>query len=94
MRLKKVVYLVVLFWVFSANAQKDSKYPCLPKTTKEIKDLVPKNWQILSETSGDLNGDGYEDFAFVLQSPFSESVEYDDRNEVHSLQSKPRILGI
>jgi len=94
MSFKKVAFLAILFWVVFVNAQKDSKYPYLPKSAKEIKDVVPKSLQILSEASGDLNGDGYEDFAFVAQSSLVESIEYKDGNQIHSLKTKPRILGI
>lgn len=33
----------------------------------QIKDFVPKNWEILRQASGDLNNDGHEDVALVTQ---------------------------
>jgi hypothetical protein len=91
---KKVAFLTILFWVVLAKAQNESKYPCLPKSAKRIQDLVPKDWKILSQTSGDLNGDGYEDFAFAVQRLLPESIEYDDGNAIQGFQTHPRILGI
>ena len=34
-----------------------------PKNAKEIKDFLPKNWQILYEVEGDLNNDNLNDIA-------------------------------
>ena len=37
-----------------------------PKNAKEIKDFLPKNWQILYEVEGDLNNDNLNDIALII----------------------------
>ena len=44
----------------------DSTYPLLGNF-KNIQDFLPLNWDILNSVNGDLNNDGKDDIAFVLQ---------------------------
>ncbi|MFX0558082.1 hypothetical protein ACOCEA_14875 [Maribacter sp. CXY002] len=94
MSFKNIIFLCIVLWALELNAQKDSKHPELPKSGKELQDIIPTGWEILSQTSGDLNGDGYEDLAFAIQSPVKETIEYNDGIESDSLQTNPRVLGI
>ncbi|KAA2218821.1 hypothetical protein [Maribacter flavus] len=91
---KKVFFLGMVFGILGLHAQKEATYPKLPKSVMEIHDLIPDSWQILSQVSGDLNGDGYEDLAFAIQSPVKETIQYTDDSESDTIVTSPRILGI
>ena len=94
MSLKKLVFLGMAFWILGGHAQKDAKHPTLPKSGREMQHVLPDAWQVLSQASGDLNGDGYEDLAFAAQSPVKETIVLNDGFEGDTLQINPRILGI
>lgn len=91
---KNLLFVGIVLWTIGSNAQKDTTYPKLPKSGMEIHHLIPDGWQVLSQASGDLNGDGHEDLAFALQSPVKETIQYTDDFENDTIVTSPRILGI
>lgn len=66
-----------------SQEQEDSSYDSTAKEVYEFqekgansKDIVPENWEILSEAIGDLNGDGFDDLAFFSR----RSIKSDSEN--------------
>ncbi len=60
-----------------------------------LKSLIPTGWKLLKKAEGDLNQDGYNDLAFVIQNTDSKNI----RNNEEGLGRKtidlnPRILAI
>lgn len=92
--IKNLFLVSIVLWTVGSNAQKDLKYPKLPKSGLDIHDLIPDGWQVLSETIGDLNLDGYQDLAFAIQSPIKETIQYSDGIENDTIVTGPRILGV
>ena len=81
-------YFLLAFILFgiTAHAQKTS-YPLAAKTADKLENCVPSNWRIISKTEGDLNKDGLNDFAVVIQKINGKMI-VDDRDE------NPRTLLI
>lgn len=94
MSLKNLFFLGMILWIHGLSAQKDSGHPALQKSGREIQDLIPDGWQVLSQAMGDLNGDGYEDISFAVQSPVKETIKFNADYERDTLNANPRILGI
>lgn len=90
----KTYFLSVCFLIHGLCAQKNPAHPELARSGKEMQDLVPYGWRVLSQASGDLNGDGREDLVFALQNTLKENYEYNDGLGVDTLDLNPRMLGI
>ncbi|WP_186754055.1 hypothetical protein [Echinicola salinicaeni] len=90
----KTLILGMFLLAHGLYAQSNSDYPELPAKGRNIEEIIPLGWQLLSQARGDLNGDGIEDVAFAIQSSIQETVEYHDGYESDTLQTNPRILGI
>lgn len=60
-----------------------------------ISELIPKNWILISKAEGDLNNDGYNDLAFVIQSTYKRNI-YKNKRELGSktIDLNPRIFAI
>lgn len=61
-------------------------YPVLPKYAKAPGYFVPKNWEVIDSSTGDLNKDSAEDAALIL--------EYQDSIKMNDGFDHPRILLI
>ncbi len=94
MNFRNLVFLMLAFLVQVLHAQRELMLPELAVKGRTMKKIIPTGWKILSKASGDLNGDGYNDLAFAIQSPLKKKVEYNDGIESNTLQISPRILGI
>lgn len=94
MNFKKVYYLMAVFLIQVLHAQHEPILPELSVKGKELEDIIPTEWKILSKASGDLNRDGFEDVAFAIQSPVEQMHGYKDGFDSDTLNTKPRILGI
>ena len=68
------------------------EYPKLPHSVQVLDDFISDGWELLDSSRGDLNKDGVDDYAFVLQSLDSIPAEYEDA--MWSVPYYPRILGI
>lgn len=64
--MKKFV-LIIFFLIISQFSFAQSDEPTIKKTVSKIADFVPAGWKILTETKGDLNKDGLEDVALVIE---------------------------
>ncbi len=89
------IYILLVFSLLQAlAAQEGATYPELRKSGKKIDDIIPIGWKILSQASGDLNGDGYKDLAFAIESLEKIKSNYDDGLETDTINTNFRILGI
>jgi hypothetical protein len=81
----------ILAICFGVSYGQDFTYPSIQPTEQNITDFVPAGWTILENVYGDLNRDGIEDAAIVIQ-------HKDSILMVNSLEdtvlTKPRILLI
>ncbi len=92
---KLLLILLLLKSVFSFC--QDFNYPTILKEGKNIQDFLPLNWDILNSVNGDLNNDGKDDIAFVLQYKDSVTIrnyKNGENAEDTLITTKPRILGI
>lgn len=90
----KTLILGMFLLAHGLDAQSNSDYPELYAKGRNIEELIPFGWQLLSEARGDLNGDGIEDVVFAIQSPIQKTVEYHDGYESDTVHTNPRVLGI
>jgi hypothetical protein len=73
--------LLLFFAIQTAFSQKSDThkmfvYPIINKYGKTLDDFTPKNWEITDTIYGDLNKDGVDDFALVLD--YSDSIKIKD----------------
>lgn len=80
-----VAYLLLTVPLFGQSFT----YPQFKKQYKTINEIASDDWILLSQTSGDLNGDKLNDLAAVLEykKPVAENRPYSP-----SIETKPRIL--
>ncbi|MGY3052470.1 hypothetical protein ACVWYG_000660 [Pedobacter sp. UYEF25] len=93
MRLKYFVVFLLLTRV--AAAQKTFRFPKLPATITDIKQSIPADWHLFSKAFGDLNADGTEDLAVILEADreVNETRVYgDNHTDIIKEKQKPRIL--
>jgi hypothetical protein len=88
------LYLVLLLWIPEPFPQNTQASLVLPASGKELQDLIPEGWQLLSQASGDLNQDGYQDLVFAIEDSLLAKAEPSE--EILSQLPAPvsRILGI
>lgn len=66
----------------------DVPIPKIPERGNKSK-FIPKDWEVLSETKGDLNNDKQEDIALVLKHKNEENLEDPPRILLICFQEKP-----
>jgi hypothetical protein len=66
-------------------------YPAINNAANTLDDLVPTGWAIIESATGDLNKDGIDDAAIVLQ--YKDSVSQKNADG-HTVSTHPRILAI
>ncbi|MEE1943922.1 hypothetical protein VRU48_02305 [Pedobacter sp. KR3-3] len=97
--LLKMRYLILIFCTccFQLATAQTFSYPKLATQGKTIGTFVPNNWKAIDTAYGDLNNDGLEDMALVLEYnfPVTERRAYgDSETELIKEFQKPRILAI
>lgn len=91
---KKTIVLL-FFLIFGLSSFSQSKNPELQKKGKELKDLIPEQWKLLATTNGDLNYDGINDVAFVIENTDKKNIKLNGTDFGRdSINLNPRILGI
>lgn len=60
-------FILVLLLVISKFSFAQSDEPTFKKSASKIKDFVPAGWKLITEAKGDLNKDGLEDIALVIE---------------------------
>lgn len=92
--------LLSLFFLLSFNftyAQKAFIFPKIKSTVRSIDEISPPKWNIINAAKGDLNGDGIEDYAVILEfdNKVDENRTYgDNHSDIIKEVQKPRILAI
>ncbi|MBL3654501.1 hypothetical protein [Fulvivirga sediminis] len=89
---KLITTAILLITGFCAQAQ--SGIPELKPFGKDVNDLTFKNWKVIAEAKGDLNKDGVEDLAFVIQNTDKKNLKINDGLGVDTVDHNPRVLGI
>ena len=80
-----------------SSAQKSFVFPKLKAQALSVSDLTPANWTVIDVANGDLNADGAEDLAVILEyeKPVKEVRTYgDNQSDIIQETQKPRMLGI
>jgi hypothetical protein len=88
------LYLVLLLWIPEPFPQNTQASIVLPASGKELQDIIPEGWQLLSQASGDLNQDGYQDLVFAIEDSLLAKAEPSEEILSRLAASTPRILGI
>ena len=96
----KLIACMLLMATSLARAQDDDPdipkafIPRLPTAGRRAEDFAPRGWQVQVQASGDLNGDGRPDLAFVLHEADPKLVLHSDGFGTDNLDTNPRVLGI
>lgn len=77
---------------FKMPAEKD--YPIVQGYGQKIEDFVPKNWKLIDQACGDLNGDKIQDCAVVLKGNDAKFLNKNDGLGVEEFDTNPRMLII
>lgn len=81
-----LAFLVLVMTVTASGSENISESPTLVTQGKSIDAFIPKGWKLIRETSGDLNKDGLEDIAGVIELVKDYEINIED--------APPRILFI
>jgi len=87
----KHLSLYILFLSFAGFAQQQ---PTKAKYAKSINSFVPKGWKIITTAKGDLNKDGSEDIAIVIEDTKKENFIPNTSMGSSKLNVNPRTLII
>lgn len=85
----KHLFLYILFFSFAGFAQQQ---PTKVKYAKSINSFVPKGWKIITTAKGDLNKDGTEDVALVIEDTKKENFIPNESMGSPTLNVNPRTL--
>ncbi|WP_419804399.1 hypothetical protein [Terriglobus sp.] len=97
----KCVTVCLLFLTCGSNMYAQDDDPDIPKapiprlaaTAANAAGFAPRGWKVQVQSSGDLNGDGRPDLAFVLHETNPKLVLHPDFG-TDNLDTNPRVLGI
>ena len=71
-----------------------AEIPKLPDIGNSLNKLGLQGWRLLSSDKGDLNRDGIDDIAFVIQNTDKKYFKFNNRLGIDTLNLNPRILAI
>jgi hypothetical protein len=91
MKLKTAILLLTSISNFFTAYAKDFAFPTLPKSGETITEFIPEGWSLKDSSSGDLNGDGLDDLAFVIE--YKNNVD-ELRPDSTVLNTNPRIMVV
>jgi hypothetical protein len=89
--LMRLFLTTTLAFLFALSYGQGFTYPEINKKGEGLSDFVPLNWTILDSATGDLNKDGINDAAIILQ--YKDSVTL-IKAEGDTVLTQPRILII
>lgn len=99
--MKKLLLILILLCGASAVFGQDefpmpkkSDYPELPKTAAKPADFIPKDWKIMGESEGDLNGDRQKDAVLVIKGTDPKFVTRHEGLGENPFDTNPRIMAI
>lgn len=72
----------------------DVSYPPLPAAAANAEGFAPSGWRVETMASGDLNGDGAADLAFVLRMQDPANILVHDGFGNNPFDTNPRILAV
>lgn len=72
----------------------DADHPKLAAAGKTPGDFVPKSWEILQKTYGDLNGDKQEDCVIVMNGKYGKFIQKNDGFGTDPFDTNPHILAV
>ncbi|MBO9703336.1 MAG: hypothetical protein J7604_24190 [Sporocytophaga sp.] len=90
--MKKYLVFLVLLNAIPLFGQNISDAPIMHPGS--VSDFIGEDWHILDSAKGDLNKDGLEDVALVLESNYSPRVVEADSTYIETSDSNPRSLLI
>jgi hypothetical protein len=73
---------------------KDSDYPTLKAEGSKLEDFVPKDWEIMDKTFGDLNGDGQADCVIVVNGTDKKFIQKNEGLGMDPFDTNPAILAV
>ncbi len=91
-----LIILVLNFGIVAEDFNLPTKadYPELNKRGKDINAFVPKDWEIVGKSFGDLNADKLEDCALVIKANYDKFLNKNDGFRWDSFDTNPRVLVI
>jgi hypothetical protein len=90
--MKKLI--LILFILSSLSSLGKSNIFELINQGDSLTSLVPNGWKILTYSYGDLNNDGIDDLALIIQGTDSTKIKLCDGFSVDTIDLNPRILAI
>ena len=94
MKIMKKTIILIIFVLVHVASFGQSKTVILDEKGDSIDTLIPKNWEILSTSTGDLNKDGINDLVFAVQNTDKNNFKLNDGLGRDTINLNPRILGI
>ena len=86
--------VIAISLLFVVPARAEFTYPQFPKQGSAISDWVLPGWKAAFEALGDLNKDGRDDIALILESKEPASHPRGCGKEPENSQAAPRILMV
>jgi hypothetical protein len=86
--------LFALTLLFAVPARAEFTYPQFPKQGAALSDWILPGWKAVHEVTGDLNKDGRDDIAFILERKQQVSHTRGCGKESDKSQAAPRILMV
>lgn len=87
--------LLILLLLIQIHSFGQSEVIKLLNKANAIEKLIPKNWKVLSTAKGDLNKDGINDLALVIENTDKKYLEINEGGLGRdTINLNPRILGI
>lgn len=88
-------YIVLLLTFYSLSSFSQVQKSELKLKGKDLRELVPKGWIILDSAKGDLNKDGRNDLAFVIQHTDPKNIQLNQNGLGRdTIDLNPRIMAI
>lgn len=91
-KLMRLLLTTIFILRFGFSFGQVFSYPSISNYGQRFSDFVPKGWTLLDSAKGDLNKDGNDDLAIVLQYGDSVSVVQTDDGYTDTVITQPRIL--
>jgi len=88
------VCTMILFALSAMPASAGFDYPVLPSSGAAVDELVPDGWKVMVQASGDLNQDGRDDLAVIIERLETAKHERACGKEGYDSHAAPRILLI
>lgn len=88
--MRSILFILIIFSSATSRAQTFS-YPLIKEKGQRINDFIPSGWMLLDSAIGDLNKDGADDAAIVLQTKDSITIV---KGGDDTVITQPRILLI